>query len=336
MVFKDYARAEHWLTEGIAFDRQHDLDAWTHYLVGWQAQLRLEQGRLDDAERIAREVLATPRLTAVMRLPAMSVLARVRVRRGEADATQLLDQALAIALPTGEVQRIAPVVTAMAEAAWLRGDAQGCLDALRHLERQPGAGVNAWEAGEVAVWRRRAGQRALLPPHAAAPWRLELGGDPLAAAQAWLDLGAPNEAALALLQAACSGPRESASKVLAQVLEIADSIGARAAAARVRGLAHAWGLDVDLPHRHKPPRLPAPRSAQPARSLSARELQVLGHLAKGRNDAEIAAQLGVALRASRVCGLAQARRNQSCRCRDGRTRAGAVTEVPRLGGVWSL
>ena len=297
VVFKDFARAERWLAEGIAFDRQHDLDAWTHYLVGWQAQLRLEQGRLDDAERIAREVLATPRLTSVMRLPALSVLARVRVRRGEADAAQLLEEALAIALPTGEVQRIAPVVTAMAEAAWLRGDAPACLDALRHLERQPGAGVNAWEAGEVAAWRRRAGQRGQpVPLHAAAPWRLELDGDPSAAARAWLALGAPNEAVLALLQAAISGPRESASKVLAQALEIADSIEARVAAARARGLAHEWGLVVDLPHRHQRPRIHAPHSTERPRSLSAREQQVLGQLAKGLNDAEIASLLGVALR----------------------------------------
>lgn len=297
VVFKDYALAEHWLAEGIAFDRQHDLDAWTHYLVGWLAQLRLEQGRLDDAERIAREVLATPRLTAVMRLPALSVLARVRVRRGEADAAQLLEEALAIALPTGEVQRIAPVVTAMAEAAWLRGDAPACLDALRHLERQPGAGVNAWEAGEVAAWRYRAGQHVLpVPPHAATPWRLELEGDAVAAARAWLALGAPNEAALALLQAATSGPRESASPWLAQALEIADNIGARAAAAQVRSLAHQWGLEIEVPPRPRQTRFRAPRSTTHPRGLSAREQQVLGHLAEGLSDAEIATQLGVALR----------------------------------------
>ena len=301
VVFKDYAVAEHWISEGIAFDRAHDLDAWTHYLVGWQAQLRLEQGRFDEAERIAREVLATPRLTAVMRLPAMTVLARVRMRRGAADALRLIDEALTIALPTGEAQRIAPLVTAQAEAAWLRGDGVACAAALRPLLQQQGVGVNAWEAGEVAAWQRRAGPRtppSLTPTYAAGPWRLEIEGDPAAAAQAWLALGAPNEAALALIQAALAGAAEQAAPALTQALEIALRIGAVAAAARVRSLAAARGLQVErigaLPTHRAPARARASRPA--AHGLSAREQQVLGHLAAGLNDAEIARRLGVARR----------------------------------------
>ena len=77
---------------------------------------------------------------------------------------------------------------------------------------------------------------------------------------------------------------------------LADSIGARVAASRVRGLAHEWGLEIEPPRRQRHPRVLAPRSTEHPRSLSAREQQVLGHLAKGLNDAEIAAQLGVALR----------------------------------------
>jgi DNA-binding CsgD family transcriptional regulator len=297
VVFKDYARAERWLAEGIAFDRAHDLDAWTYYLVGWQAQLRLEQGRFDEAERIAREVLAMPRLTAVMRLPALTVLARVRMRRGEADALRLIDEALAIALPTGEVQRIAPLACAKAEAAWLRGDAAACAAALEPLVRQAGAGVNAWEAGEVAVWRQRAGQSAVptIPPHAAAPWRLELEGDPVAAAHAWLALGAPNEAALALLQAALCGPRERAAAPLTQALSMSQRIGATTAVARMRGLAAQWGLQCESP-RGVETGGARPRANGHPQGLSARQQQVLAHLAQGLNDAEIALRLGVARR----------------------------------------
>ncbi len=93
VVFKDFALAERILAEGIAFDTRHDLDAWTHYLVGRQAQLRIEQGRLREAETIARGVMRLERLTLVMRLPALTVLGRVRVRLGEPDGPALLEQA---------------------------------------------------------------------------------------------------------------------------------------------------------------------------------------------------------------------------------------------------
>ncbi|HEV7914632.1 MAG TPA: LuxR C-terminal-related transcriptional regulator, partial [Albitalea sp.] len=290
VVFKDHATAERMLVEGIAFDRQHDLDAWTHYLVGWLAQLRLEQGRLDDAERIADEVLATPRLTAVMRLPALTVRARVHMRRASPDASRLLDEALALAVPTGEVQRVAPLVTAQAEDAWLRDDPAACLAALRRLDDLPGAGVNAWEAGEIAAWRQRAGEQPAIPPHAARPWMLELQGDLAAAATAWKALGAPNEAALVLLRLAMnSHPRSNAAAPLAEAVRLLEDIGAKFAARKARQLARDWGLRGHMPAVRAGAR-------EHPRGLSAREQQVLVCLSQGLRNPDLAKQLGVAQR----------------------------------------
>jgi DNA-binding CsgD family transcriptional regulator len=294
VVFKDFPRAERWLAEGIAFDREHDLDAWTHYLVGWQAQLRLDQGRFDEAESLAQGVLALPRLTPVMRLPALTVLACVRMRRGDPEGDRLLGEALDLAKRTGEAQRLAPVATAIAEGAWLRGDPSACLAALRHLDDLPGTGINPWAAGEIAAWRRRAGDRIAEAPSATVgPWRLELQGDPAGAADAWQALGAPNEAALALLRAAQQSQRDAAAPLLIRALEICESIGARLAAARVRGLAREWRIEGDLPARK---RGPYARARLHPRGLSGREQEVLSLLACGMSNADIALQLGAAQR----------------------------------------
>src|SRR5690606_29310934 len=100
---------------------RNDLDAWTHYLVGVFAQLKLEQGRLADAERIAKGVLQLERLTLLMKLPARAVLSRVMMRRGSAEAATLLATVLDQALATEEVQYIIPARLALVEHAWLQG-----------------------------------------------------------------------------------------------------------------------------------------------------------------------------------------------------------------------
>ena len=54
------------------------------------------------------------------RIAALVVLGLLRARRGDPEVWEPLDEALALAAPTGELQRIGPVAAARAEAAWLR------------------------------------------------------------------------------------------------------------------------------------------------------------------------------------------------------------------------
>ena len=56
------------------------------------------------------------------RCPALTVLGRVRVRRGEPGGEELLRQAWELAVELGELQRTGPTAAARAEAAWLAGD----------------------------------------------------------------------------------------------------------------------------------------------------------------------------------------------------------------------
>jgi DNA-binding CsgD family transcriptional regulator len=287
VVFKDFALAERILAEGIAFDTNHDLDSWTHYLVGRQAQLRMEQGRLREAETIARGVMSLERLTLVMHLPALIVLGRVRVRLGEPDGPTLLQRALREGLATGEPQRIAPVRLALTEAAWLSEDVGACHEQLSELAAMTLANFDPWELGEIAVWWRRSGMARAFPTsteRVPPPRSTELQGDPLTAAAEWSRLGLPYEAGLALLQVRGS----EAGAALARAVSMLEEIEAKPAAMLARRLAQRLGVGGQLPKARRGPYAAA--RTHPL-GLTPRELQVLGLIAQGMGNREIARRL---------------------------------------------
>lgn len=284
---KRFALAERVVTQGIAFDSEHDLDAWTHYLVGWQAQLRMAQGRLQEAEQIAQGVLALPHLTLLMRLPALTVLGRTRARLGQPDGQAYLEQALQGALATGEPQRIVEASLGLVETAWVEGAMAACRAALDALAQHDVAGVNVWERGELALWQHRAGlpvlaavQGVTLPPPIAA----ELAGDGQAASALWLELGLPFEAGLALLRVGGAG----AGAAVVRAVALFEQIGARSAASRARAQALNLGQGAGLPKARRGP-YQAARS-HPA-GLTRREAQILELLLAGHSNADIARQL---------------------------------------------
>jgi ATP/maltotriose-dependent transcriptional regulator MalT len=285
VVFKDFELAERVLSEGIAFDTRNDLDSWTHYLVGRQAQLRMEQGRLHEAETIARGVMGLERLTLVMRLPALTVLAKVQMRLGEDGAPALLAKALEQALATSEPQNIVPVRLALVESAWLAGDGASADQQLSALEAMDYRNFDRWERGELATWRRRFNRvGALQLGEIASPRAAELRGDLVAAADEWEELGLPYEAGLALAQAREFG----AETALARSVAILDGIDARSAALRVRRIARELGVSAQLPKQRRGPYSAA--RAHPL-GLTKRECEVLSLIAEGFANREIAGRM---------------------------------------------
>jgi DNA-binding CsgD family transcriptional regulator/tetratricopeptide (TPR) repeat protein len=279
--FRDFAVAEKYAREGLEFDRRHDLDSWTHYLEGSYALLQLLQGKFEDAEAIARKALAALHLTTVMRLPALGVLAQVRMRQGHADGLTMLEEGLAMALPTRELQRIAPFALSLAEYAWLQGDVDGIGRALASLDGLTGRDANCWDRGDCAIWRHRAGEdlRAvadtMAPPYAA-----EMHGDIDAAAQCWRDIGDPYSAALALAQSPSAGAQAHWS----QAIEIFTALGAEPAAKKLRNDARAHGVRGIRRGQYA-----SARANQ--FGLTQKELDVLRLLVAGKTNQEISAQL---------------------------------------------
>ncbi len=301
IVVRRWPLADRLVRDGLAFDIKHNLESWTGYLSGRHAQLHLEQGRLREAQTIARGTLAVANLTLLMRLPAMTALAVTRSRLGADDGRALLSQALEAALAMREQQRLTPVRLGLIEHAYLMGD-----DALarEHLGAMLAFGtplLRPWDAGALRVWARR----LALPLDEAvgqaptAAQAAELAGQPLLAADALDAQHAPFEAALCRLVAARAGmtgtpcpvaptgaaPRPAVAQALDAALAGFEAIGAQAGVQAVRRLAQQLGQPLRGPRRRRGP-YKAARS-HPL-GLTPKEVQVLALLVEGASNAEIA------------------------------------------------
>jgi DNA-binding CsgD family transcriptional regulator len=274
---RNFTHGEQMLREGMAFTTQRDLDAWRRYMLGCRARLHLLRGRLTAAADDAAAVLAET-ASPVSRIWPLLVLGLVRTRRGDPGAGEALDEAWTIASRVEEVQRLATLAAARAEHAWVTGITPD-LDQLRDVHRQAVGLRDAWLVGEVACWLHRLGEAVEetsdqpLPE----PYALELAGEHMAAAAAWRELGCPYEAALAMADSG-AGPG------MLQALELLTELGAEGSARRIRQRLRELGV----PGVPRGPR--ATTRANPA-LLTARQVEVVGLLAAGLTNAEIADEL---------------------------------------------
>lgn len=270
------ADAETFLREGRALALAHELDSLSAYTGAWLALCRLGRGGWDEAAALASEALARSRGSDMSRLVAMLALARLRVRRGDPGATEMLAAALALAEPSGSLQRLGPARAARAEAAMARGDpaaAAAEVAAALPLAQQC---QHAWLIGELAYWGWRAGTVTVAPAGAAEPYALQIAGRWQEAADAWLALDCPYERARALADGDSEAQR--------QALAVFDALGARPAAdALRRRLRDAGVRGVARGAR-------ASTRSHPL-GLTAAEVQVLRQLAAGLRNAQIAEQL---------------------------------------------
>ncbi len=223
-----YELADRHLERGLAYVGERGLDLWRSYLHAWGAKIALDRGRWDDAEELSTLVFQKRVVSTLPRVLAFVVRGLLRARRGEAGATQALDDALALAEPSAELGRIAPVALAQAETTWLAGDRAGVVNATDRMLERALEHAGPWPLAELAYWRWRAGldPRVPIPANATDPYAAAIAGDWARAAELWTALGCPYEAALALADA---DDEETVRRAVGEL----ERLGARAAAAIV-------------------------------------------------------------------------------------------------------
>jgi DNA-binding CsgD family transcriptional regulator/tetratricopeptide (TPR) repeat protein len=274
---RSYDVADHYLTAGLAHAGEHEIAAWRWYLTAVRARAELERGRWDDAVETARVVLTAARPTSFARLTALTVLGRIRARRGEPDPWPLLDEARDIALLNAHLQLVGPVACARAEAAGLDGDlervgpeTEECIELAARLE-------DPWILGELCFWRRVSGVDDQPPGDVAEPFALQLAGDWARADACWAAIGCPYEAALSLAE---SADPQAARRALAELGRLGAS---RTSAVVTRRLRRRGVRNLPRGPRRATRRNPA--------GLTCRELEVLGLMVDGMRNTDIATHL---------------------------------------------
>lgn len=279
LIHRRYELAWATIERGLALCKDRDIDYWRRFLTTAQAKWLLGRGDLEAARELSSAQLAKTDAPIMGRIVDLTVAALARARAGDLQVQGLLDEALQLTLVNPEMEPLLPVRTARAELAWLTGDQRALVQELRTGLDQAALRADAWVAGELLLWARVAGADFEGVAEVSEPYALVLRGEERRAAEYWLQLGCPHEAAVSL--ATSKDPIAGQ-----EAFDIADRSGARGTASAIVRMLRQQGL-------RKLPRGIRPSTRQNPRGLSRREAEVLDLLAEGASNPTIAKRLFV-------------------------------------------
>jgi DNA-binding CsgD family transcriptional regulator/tetratricopeptide (TPR) repeat protein len=276
---RQYAQASRYLSAGLTYCEERDLDSWWLYLLAYRARMRFESGNWQGASEDAEAVLQDPLTTPNARIPALRTLGHLRIRRGDPDARNPLDEARALAGSTPELQRVGMLAAAYAEAAWLADDREGVLREVQSAYELVRRRRDPRMKGELAAWLWRMGALEQHPADIAESYALEISGDWQGASRSWEALGCPYEHANML--AWYGGEAEQR-----EALAILDQLGATPAAQLLRMKMREQGV-------RGIPRGSRESTRSNSFGLTKRETEVLALLSEGLHNSAIARRLFV-------------------------------------------
>ena len=290
---------------------EHNLDLWRIHVLAVSATVSFEQGRWTEAAEAATRVLEDPRDSPWPHVAALLVLALVRARRGDPDARLPLDEALRLDIPPEEVGAIVDRAAAQAEISWLERRLADVDDVTAATLDAAVARGDTAAISKLSYWRHLAGLDVHLPANAEGPLAIGLAGRWEEAAAEWTRRGRPYEAALALAE---TGDKA----LLRQAHDQLQALGALPALRLVTHRLRERGVRGLT-------RGPRTETRENPAGLTSRELDVLGLLAEGLRNAEIADRLVVSRRTVDHHVSAILRKLQA------RTRGEAVARAGELG-----
>jgi DNA-binding CsgD family transcriptional regulator len=270
-----------WFAQGITYCDDHDLSSYGSCMRGTYSYVLSVLGRWEEATAVGQEVLDRTRPSLINRVESLQTLGLLRARRGERDAWSFLD-VLEDFVAGGEAGPwIACAQLARTEAAWLDGQpTQAVAELERMIDVIPT--LDGHDQGRLAVWAARLGVEVDVPGPVPVPFATELAGRHRAAATEWTRIGAPYEAAMALL-----GSTHEAE--LREALATFDALGA-AAPARIcrRRLRELGASNVPVG--------PQATTRSHAVGLTRRQQEVLELVVAGLANAEISGRLFISER----------------------------------------
>jgi DNA-binding CsgD family transcriptional regulator len=274
---REYQAASRYLDEGLAYCEERDMDSWWLYMLAYRARMRFELGDWSGASDDAGSVLRHPRTTPISRIPALRIVAHVRIRRGDPDANSPLKEARTLGGPAPELQRIGTLAAISAERAWLADDREGVLREVMPAYELVQQRRDPRMKGELAAWLWRVDALAQHPTGIAEPYAQEISGDWRAAAHAWNRLGCPYEHAIVLALYGAEAEQREALTILEQLgaAPAAQVLRIKMRARGVRGIPRGSRISTRInPH-----------------GLTAREAEVFALLSEGLRNAVIAKRL---------------------------------------------
>jgi len=270
--FRDLAMATDLLQRAIATAVRHGMPMLENYSTALYVRALDLAGNWTEAEDRARELLDGAAITRMVALPVLGI---IETRRGRGSAGTSIARAWQLASVAAEDQRLAPTAIAAAEYAWITGKWEVSASELREVMEVGLDKGFSWSPGAIAFWLWELGELDSAPEGIAEAYRLMIEGNPNEAAAIWEKKGIPYERGLALSHGDTDARREA--------LEIFETLGATAAAAKVRQALREDGVVI--------PRGRGRDTRRHAAGLTPRQAEVLTLLDEGLTNIEIADRL---------------------------------------------